>query len=57
MAEVKQLKKNIAELDLSIGNQETDKEQLNQNIEKLELRGNEQRAEITNLKNENDDIK
>ena len=57
MAEVKQLKKNIVELDLNIGNKETEKGYLNQNIEKLEEKGNEQRAEITNLKNENDDIK
>lgn len=57
MAEVKQLNKNIAELDVKIDHQETQKGLLNQNIEKLEQKGNEQRSEITNIQNQNDDLK
>jgi hypothetical protein len=45
------------ELDVNIGGQETQKGLLSQNIEKLEEKGNDQRAIITNLKNENDDLK
>lgn len=57
MAEVRQLKKTISELDTKIENQDSEKEMLTQNILRLEERGNEQRAEITHLKNENDDLK